>query len=58
MDEENATETVCADCGTVAGGTPLTWVCSQERGETRYFCETCARANIRAIESRLESPWW
>ncbi len=58
MDEENAAETVCAGCGTVAEGTPVTWICSRERGQARYFCETCARTNIRAIEGRLDSPWW
>ncbi|HWM39661.1 MAG TPA: hypothetical protein VNS49_21370 [Streptomyces sp.] len=58
MEEENARETTCAGCGTVAEGTPVTWVRSNENGECHYFCESCARANIRAIEGRLDSSWW
>ncbi|KUJ64325.1 hypothetical protein ACZ90_57120 [Streptomyces albus subsp. albus] len=52
-------ETVsCARCGAVADGPPLTWTCSVENGVRRYFCEDCARGNIRAIEGRLDSSWW
>jgi hypothetical protein len=29
-----------------------------ENGSRHYFCDDCARANIRAIESRLDSVWW
>ncbi|MFF4949347.1 hypothetical protein ACWC2K_22025 [Streptomyces chattanoogensis] len=50
--------TVCAGCGAVAEGPPPTWTCSVENGEHRYFCEACARENIRAIEGRLDSSWW
>ncbi|MGI5470758.1 hypothetical protein [Streptomyces sp. CA-132043] len=50
--------TVCALCGAVADGTPPTWTCSVENGTRRYFCETCARTHLRAIESRLDSAWW
>ncbi|MFG2096144.1 hypothetical protein [Streptomyces sp. NPDC048612] len=49
---------VCAGCGAVAEGTPPTWTCSVENGERRYFCDSCARENIRAIEGRLDSSWW
>ncbi|MEU5955638.1 hypothetical protein [Streptomyces sp. NPDC047525] len=49
---------VCSGCGTVAEGTPPTWICSVENGERRYFCDTCARENLRAIEGRLDSAWW
>ncbi|MEU7040414.1 hypothetical protein AB0A77_05055 [Streptomyces varsoviensis] len=52
------TPTVCARCGTAADRTPATWTCSVENGTRRYFCDDCARANIRAIEGRLDSPWW
>ncbi|MHC0430113.1 hypothetical protein ACX6XY_07985 [Streptomyces sp. O3] len=48
----------CSRCGAVAEGPPLTWTCSVENGARRYFCETCARANLRAIEGRLDSNWW
>lgn len=50
--------TVCARCGVVADGTPATWTCSVENGTRRYFCESCARTHLRAIESRLDSAWW
>ncbi|WP_416982382.1 hypothetical protein [Streptomyces sp. T028] len=50
---------VCAHCGTPAGKpVPVTWTCSVENGVRRYFCETCARDNLRAIEGRLDSNWW
>jgi hypothetical protein len=55
---ENAAPVTCARCGTAADGTPPTWTCSVENGSRRYFCDDCARANIRAIESRLDSSWW
>jgi hypothetical protein len=29
-----------------------------ENGVRRYYCETCARENLRAIEGRLDSAWW
>ncbi|GGP52759.1 hypothetical protein GCM10010278_32120 [Streptomyces melanogenes] len=49
---------VCSSCGTPAESTPPTWTYSVENGERLYFCDACARANIRAIESRLDSVWW
>ncbi|MFE6885742.1 hypothetical protein [Streptomyces sp. NPDC057702] len=48
----------CARCGTVTTGTPPTWTYSVENGHNRYYCEPCARENIRAIEGRLDSAWW
>ncbi|MBT2386611.1 hypothetical protein J7E86_24135 [Streptomyces sp. ISL-11] len=60
--EPEATETAapvtCAGCGAAADGTPPTWTCSVENGSRRYFCDDCARANLRAIEGRLDSSWW
>ncbi|MFI8518665.1 hypothetical protein ACIGEZ_12690 [Streptomyces sp. NPDC085481] len=49
---------VCARCGKTAAELPVTWTCSVENGTRQYFCEECARANIRAIEGRLDSSWW
>ncbi|RSS61516.1 hypothetical protein [Streptomyces sp. WAC06614] len=50
---------VCARCGTPAPeGPPPTWTCSVENGARQYFCVDCARANLRAIEGRLDSSWW
>ncbi|MFF3427052.1 hypothetical protein [Streptomyces sp. NPDC002602] len=49
----------CAGCGADApNGTPPTWTCSVENGTRQYFCVECARANLRAIEGRLDSSWW
>ena len=60
---------MCAHCGTRApeepggvedGGTvvPLTWTSAVENGRLRYFCPTCSRENLRAIEGKLDSEWW
>ncbi|MGW4745141.1 hypothetical protein ACWEPR_10155 [Streptomyces sp. NPDC004290] len=48
----------CAHCGRTADPLPMTWTCSVENGRREYFCEECARANLRAIEGRLDSSWW
>lgn len=48
----------CARCGLTAEHLPLTWTCSVEGGVRRYFCDDCGRANLRNIESRLDSAWW
>ncbi|WP_333741265.1 hypothetical protein [Streptomyces sp. IBSBF 2806] len=49
----------CARCGVQAAQPPpVTWTCSVERGVRHYFCEACARDNLRAIEGRLDSDWW
>ncbi|MFI9807333.1 hypothetical protein ACIHEJ_23725 [Streptomyces sp. NPDC052301] len=50
---------VCARCGMLAAGPqPVTWTCSVENGTRQYFCDACARENLRAIEGRLDSAWW
>lgn len=50
---------MCARCGTRAEEPPsVTWICSVENGVRRYFCETCSRKILRAIEGRLDSAWW
>ncbi|WP_151479080.1 hypothetical protein [Streptomyces albicerus] len=49
---------VCARCGSTAEGPQLTWTFSVEDGVRHYYCEDCARANLRAIEGRLDSAWW
>jgi hypothetical protein len=55
--ETGPTVVLCAGCDETTENS-LNWVCSVEGGERRYFCESCARAHIRAIEGRLDSPWW
>ncbi|MGW2814952.1 hypothetical protein [Streptomyces sp. NPDC001415] len=51
---------VCSHCGTPAPaeGPPPTWTYSVENGTGLYYCDDCARANIRAIEGRLDAAWW
>ncbi|MEU1037462.1 hypothetical protein ACFYP4_19190 [Streptomyces sp. NPDC005551] len=49
---------VCARCGTSAEGPPLTWTRSVENGTPHYLCDGCVRANLRAIEGRLDPAWW
>ncbi|WP_217239519.1 hypothetical protein [Streptomyces sp. AC555_RSS877] len=49
---------VCARCGTAAQAPQPTWMCSVENGVRQYFCDTCSRENLRAIEGRLDSAWW
>ncbi len=29
-----------------------------ENGIRQYFCDTCSREHLRAIEGRLDSAWW
>jgi hypothetical protein len=50
----------CDNCGAFADGdeVPLSWVTSLENGQARRYCERCARANVRAIEARLDPVWW
>ncbi|MER5528274.1 hypothetical protein ABT075_27415 [Streptomyces sp. NPDC002677] len=49
----------CARCGSPADGPlPATWTCSVENGVRQFFCDTCSRENLRAIEGRLDSSWW
>ncbi|MGW3626122.1 hypothetical protein [Streptomyces sp. NPDC000880] len=56
--QPGAESIVCSHCGAVSEGPPPTWTCSVENGTRHYFCDYCARANIRAIEGRLDSAWW
>ncbi|MCX5399605.1 hypothetical protein [Streptomyces sp. NBC_00102] len=66
MDEETyhpelpeAPHVFCGRCGTNAGTTaPPTWMCEVEKDGRQYYCENCARAHIRAIESRLAPALW
>ncbi|MBN0047924.1 hypothetical protein JS756_28190 [Streptomyces actuosus] len=57
-DAESQQRLVCARCGTEARPPQPTWTCSVENGTRRYFCDTCSREHLRAIEGRLDSSWW
>ena len=50
----------CNFCGAQSAGDtpPLTWATSVEQGQTRVFCDRCARDNLRSIEGKLDSDWW
>ncbi|WUP97468.1 hypothetical protein OHT52_08575 [Streptomyces sp. NBC_00247] len=49
----------CGRCGVTAGASaPPTWMCAVEKDGRHYFCENCARAHIRAVESRLDVASW
>lgn len=54
--------TTCARCGVTVEEPPLTWTSSVEsRGgdkRTVFYCDTCSRENVRAIEGRLDQDWW
>ncbi|MFI0515542.1 hypothetical protein ACH3Y9_38280 [Streptomyces sp. WSLK1-5] len=57
-DEARPRPLVCARCGTRAEDLRPTWTFSVENGVRQYFCDTCSRENLRAIEGRLDSDWW
>jgi hypothetical protein len=37
---------------------PITWTSAVENGRLRWFCDSCSREHLRAIESKLDSEWW
>ena len=46
-------------CCTTVAQAPLTWMLETDprRGQI-WVCESCARQNLRAIESKLDQAWW
>lgn len=50
----------CAFCGsqTSAHTPPLTWTSAVEQGKQKWFCDTCSREHLRAMESKLDSESW
>jgi hypothetical protein len=49
----------CALCGTTGVGPPLTWMfeADQRRGGL-WYCDRCARDNLRSVEAKLDPEWW
>ena len=49
----------CSVCGITVDGPPMTWMRETDprRGHV-WVCDRCARANLRAIEAKLEQEWW
>jgi len=46
-------------CGITVAEPPLTWMLETDaRRGSVWVCESCARENLRAIESKLDQAWW
>ena len=51
--------TSCSMCGTSVAEPPLTWMLETDaRRGSVWVCDSCARNNLRAIESKLDQAWW
>lgn len=49
----------CDHCGRQeAGDTTLAWSTAVEHGRRRWFCPSCSREHLRAMESKLDSEHW
>ena len=49
----------CALCGVTAAGPPITWMHEQDhRRGGIWYCERCARENLRSVEAKLDAQWW
>lgn len=50
----------CDMCGAVSeeGTAPLTWSLTLERGRVHRYCAECTRANLRAMEGKLDPEHW
>ncbi len=51
---------ICSNCEAQESnaGELLTWTTSVERGRTLHYCCACSRANLRAMEGKLDREWW
>jgi hypothetical protein len=52
--------TTCDFCGRQESdeAQTLTWTTSVENGRRRVYCDACSRANLRAMEGKLDSEFW
>lgn len=48
----------CAVCGRTEPSPPLDWTSQVDERGSRWICVGCTRANVRAIEGRLDAMWW
>jgi len=49
----------CTRCGRTAADPQPTWMLEHDRrAPSQWFCDSCAREHLRAIESRLSQEWW
>ena len=59
MDPAKVVHTSCALCGTNVAEPPMTWMYEVDaRRGGLWYCDRCARENLRAIESKLDQAWW
>jgi hypothetical protein len=55
---------VCSLCGVASGSeddpAPLGWMLEVDArtGRRSVTCPACVRANVRAIEGKLDQAWW
>jgi len=52
---------ICNWCGHMAEDPPLTWSRQASRrvvGLEEWLCDRCTRDNLRAIEGKIDEPWW
>jgi hypothetical protein len=52
--------TTCDFCGRQESdeSRTLTWTTAVENGRRLVYCDECSRANLRAMESKLDSEFW
>jgi hypothetical protein len=51
--------TTCALCRSTADGPPITWMYERDpRHGGAWYCQSCARDNLRAVEAKLDPQWW
>jgi hypothetical protein len=48
----------CQLCGTPVPPVTLAWMMESTVRGTAWTCPNCARANLRAIESKLDQEYW
>jgi hypothetical protein len=48
----------CGLCGIPVPDSAVTWMVERTPRGTVRTCPACARANLRAIESKLEQEYW
>ncbi|WP_395726961.1 hypothetical protein [Nakamurella sp.] len=48
----------CQLCGTPVPSVALAWMLESTARGAAWTCPACARANLRAIESKLDQEYW
>jgi hypothetical protein len=55
---EPGVHSACQLCGTPVPDSPVTWMVENTARGAVWTCPACARANLRAIESKLDQEYW